>query len=350
MRSITAGTFAAVLACTAWSCRSSGHRDSTDPGAAEPEASAALAAAGTAAAPPAAAGTTVDLEGGSGAGGNRWRDAGVYVDGVPVGVMWFGELPLALQPVWKEDYQMLEFSAGDKGPHERKVKYRRYRIAEYLEALGVDLRQVKVMHLYAPSGFPAVIPGRVLRRHRDDLLFSFGRETTGKPLIYFPADMKVNTTFDHIGAIAVYIHKKPPVLTPDEDDVVLDGKSVWGEIPYFGEPIRGGIRIYKDDRLAVTIKRKRLQESLNIATKDASGELRWNMLQFLEAHGVATADLVAAEVVDRDQRTVRFDRDQLVGTWFTAHPSASGELLLNAEQVPMEALMLYTRALPPRAN
>ncbi|HTM21336.1 MAG TPA: hypothetical protein VL172_12535 [Kofleriaceae bacterium] len=349
-----AGLLASVLLCSVPACKNGGGGDEAAPAAEAPAQGpgAGGAVAGSVAAnPPAAAAATVSLDGdGNGTGeAGKWRDSGVYVDGAPVAVMWFGELPVKLQPVWKDEIELLDFKPGDKGPRERHIKIRRYRIAEYLEALGVDLRKVQEIHIYAPSGYPGIISGAELRRVRKDLMFAFGRETTGKPLIYFPGDIKINTTFDHIGAIAVYIDKKAPTFTEDED-LLLDGKSVYGIIPYYGEPLRGGIRVYKDDRLAFTIKRKKLQESLSLATKGPDGELRWNLFQFLEARGVATRDLVAAETVERDLRGVRLDRGALEGAWFTAHPSASGQILLGAEHTPVEALMLYSRPLPPRGK
>src|SRR5438309_1851973 len=33
----------------------------------------------------------------------RWKDTGVYLDGKPVGMLSFGELPFALLPVWIEE-------------------------------------------------------------------------------------------------------------------------------------------------------------------------------------------------------------------------------------------------------
>lgn len=347
MRLSTAGTVvAALLVCAACG---RGQEDDEPAPAEAPAASAGGATAATAGSVPggAAAPATVNMDGGG--EGNTWRDSTVYVDGKPVGVMWFGELPLALKPVWIDGWEMLEFKAGDKGPRERRIKVRRYRIAEYLEALGIDLRKVKEVHIYAPSGYPGILTGRELRRVRKGLHFAFGRETTGKPLIYFPEGIKINTTFDHIGSIAVYIDRKPPVLTEDED-LILDGKSVYGQIPYYGEPLRGGIRIYKDDRLAITIKRRKLQESISMATRGDSGELRWNLMQFLEARGVSTGDLVAAETVERDLRTALLTRDELTSAWFTAHPSAGGQILLGKERRPVEALMLYTRPLSAPAR
>ena len=53
---------------------------------------------------------------GSGQGLNRWRDTAVYVDGKPVGVVTFGELPIGLKPVWVPEEHSIEFDYGYKGP------------------------------------------------------------------------------------------------------------------------------------------------------------------------------------------------------------------------------------------
>jgi hypothetical protein len=350
MRTASAGLFALLLVTA---CGKKNDEQQAPP-AAEPPPHAAAAAGGNVGAtqpatPPAAATVSMDGEGSGNGEGNKWRDSAVYVDGVPIAVMWYGELPARLKPVWKDELMTLDSGPGHTGPTEKKIKIRRYNIVDYLEALNIDLRKVKEAHIYAPSGYPGILSGKELLRVRKGLQFAFGRETTGKPLIYFPADIQINTTFDHIGAICLYIDKQPPTLTED-GSVLLDGKSQAGIIPYYGEPLRGGIRIYKDDRLAYTIKRKKLQEAMSLSFKGENGELRWNLFQFLGAQKVDTADITAAETVERDLRGARLDRQQLEGAWFTAHPSASGQILLGSERTPVEALMLYTRPLPPRTK
>src|SRR5512138_809047 len=42
-----------------------------------------------------------------GAGRDRWRGGGVYVDGAPVGVLRYAELPRGLQPVWETHRRVL---------------------------------------------------------------------------------------------------------------------------------------------------------------------------------------------------------------------------------------------------
>lgn len=279
-------------------------------------------------------------------GRGKWKDAGVYLDGKPLAILWFGELPSTLEPIWLDDWEMLEFKAGHKGPKERKIKVRRYRVAEYFEALGVDLSKVKELHLFGGRGFPAIIKGSELRKHRDDFHFSFGRETSGKPLVLFPAGMKVNTTFDHITGIMLYIDKQPPKMVSD-GELELNGKIV-DDVPYFGEPLRGGVRVYLDDRMATIIKRRKLEGADKLAEKGPDGTLRWKLFPWLESRGVDTSKIVAAEVVFHEKRETRLTREQLVDNFFTANPQASGRAQLGEQALPMQALALYTKPLPER--
>jgi len=277
----------------------------------------------------------------------QWRDTGVYVDGVPVGVMWFGELPERLEPVWLETVADVDFKPGDPGPHEKIIKERRYRIAEYLEALGVDLSKAKEVHIYGGKGWPAVLKAKDFLAFRDTLYFAFGRETSGKPLIYIPEGLEINTSFDHIAAIAVYIDKKPPKLR-DDGDLELDGKLV-DDIPYFGEPLRGGVRVYLDDRLATTIKRRKLEGAEKLAEKGEGDTLRWKLLPYLQAQGVKTDGIVRADIIFDERRTQRLDRADLEKMTFQANPQSSGQISFG-DGIPVQALALHTTPPPAEAH
>jgi hypothetical protein len=278
-------------------------------------------------------------------GGRRWRDTGVYVDGQPIGVLWFGELPEALEPVWLNDVMSLDFAPGDPGPREKTVRVRRYRLRDYLAAAGIAVDEISMVHIYGGRQFVAAVTGSELRRVGDRLYFGFGSQTSGKPLIYFPADLETNTSFDHISAVAVYIEREPPALL-DSGEVAIDGQRVDG-IPYYGEPLRGGVRVYKDDRLATWIKRRLLEGEDELADR-AGGELRWNFLPYIESRGVAVGDVVRAEVIFDERRTSSLGRDQLETMYFTASPQARGKLLFGPDRVPVQALALFSLpATPP---
>lgn len=308
------------------------------------------AATGVASRAPAPAPAAVELDddgdggGGDGGGGRKWRDAAVYLDGAPIGVLWFGELPHTLEPVWVDDVQMVDFKPGDTGPHTKAVKLRRYRLRDYLRAAGVPIDRIKMVHVHGPRQFVAAIAGPDLRAAGDRLFFGFGRETAGKPLIYFPPELATNTTFDHIAAVSVYVEKPAPAISPS-GELSLDGKPVDG-IPYAGQPQRGGIRVYRDDRLATWIKRKLLDSGQPLprgVTERVDGELRWRLVPYLESVGVDIAGVRRAEVVHDEQRVRTLTRAQLDAEYFTAEAQARGQLLLGAGKQPLQALMLYTR-------
>src|SRR5687768_6836590 len=75
-------------------------------------------------------------------GEGRWKDTGVYVDGTPVGVLSFGELPVELPPVWVEDEVSVPVKPGEKSPGYKLVKQRHYRFVDYFKAVGIDLQKV----------------------------------------------------------------------------------------------------------------------------------------------------------------------------------------------------------------
>lgn len=265
-------------------------------------------------------------------GRGKWKDAGVYVDGEPLGIVKHGELPLGMTPVWR----------GNDEPGDPYTQ--RFRISEYLEKAGVDLRKIKHVHIYGGGLHILEVTGRDFRKHKDGFLFRFGQGRGGKALIHWPPDYKPNTTFDKMSGISVYIDKKPPGLNED-GRAMLDGKRAFG-VPYFGEPIRGGVRVYKDDRLALHIKRNKLEESETIAEwTEGKKELRWKLLPFLKKYGVDTSDVVVASVIRDEERFERLSKEDLEGAYFIALPQASGMIELDGE-IEVQALALYTRPLP----
>jgi hypothetical protein len=264
----------------------------------------------------------------------------VYVDGVPVGFLQYGDLPTALAPVWVEGTMMLPFEPGYVGPRQQPVHYRRYRLVEYLEKIGVDVARVAEVHVYGGPRAAGRIPGADLRRARDRIHFSFGRQTHGKPLLHMPPDLTHGTSFDHIAAVAVYVNRKPPRVLASAE-VEMDGAIVT-DIPYHGEPIRGGIRIYKDDRLVAVVKRRLLTGDSELATWHGA-ELRWGLQPMLRELGVGLDDVSFAEIIHDERRTRRVAGSELRQSYFVANPHRRGEVTLGAKAEPMQSLALFTR-------
>ena len=105
-------------------------------------------------------------------------------------------------------------------------------------------------------------------------MFRFGAITGGKPIPVVPDSFGNGVMPDKMGGVMVYIDKKPPVLVQDEG-LELDGKLVDG-VPYYGDPMRGGVRVYVDDRLSVALKPQSLDEfpSERRARRDEALEAR----------------------------------------------------------------------------
>jgi len=276
--------------------------------------------------------------------GRRWKDPAVYVDGREVGVLWFGELPRSLKPTWINDVEDLDFKPGDKGPRTRPIKVRRYRLDHYLEVVGVDIGKVKRIHIYGGKGNVSDISGAQLRKFRKTIQFGFGRLTSGKAIPYYPEGLQLDQMFDRMVGVAVYIDKAPPKLDKDDYPLGADGQPT-ADIPYFGKPIRGGIRVYKDDVLATTIKRKRLDPKAAYAVHKDNGELWYDLVPTLESLGVDMSKVVDAEVVFDERRVKIIHRDELLKRQFTATSQNRGAIQLDDGTV-VEALTLYTKKLP----
>ena len=280
------------------------------------------------------------------AGANRWRDSGVYLDGKPIAMLEWAELPLSMPITWIK----VKVSAPKRYDHPEETgwawgKERRYRFTDYLKALGVDLKRVKAIHVYGPRVTDSVVAtGKDLRsRAAENFQFRFGATWSGKALPSVPPKFGNGRKPDKIAAVTIYVDKTPPRLDP-KLGFILDGQVVDG-IPYFGEPLRGGVRVYLDDRLAAYIKRQDLPVAR--ATKDANGDLVWKLYDVLALQGVATDKIVEAWIVRDNKRQERLTKDELAAITFTAGSRARGKILLGPKELPAKSLMLHTRPVDP---
>lgn len=271
-------------------------------------------------APPATATTPVPAHG---AGRDRWRGGGVYLDGAPVGMLRYGELPPGLQPVWETQRRRLPFRAGEPVRYaEREVP--RYRVTDYLAAIGVPLADVRELHIHGGRDAAIVLTGDDLRRHADDVMFRFAADTSGKPIPQL-RNVEVGTSFDDLRAMAIYVKRTPPTLTADQT-LELDGRPVRG-IPYFGQPMREGIRVYLDDRMVAVLKRNQSAVQTNIKLGATLASL-----------GVPVAGIERMELIHDDARTAQLPWSEVE---FAFNPAASGEIVI-AER-PASAIALYTK-------
>lgn len=282
---------------------------------------------------------------GGGGGANRWRDTGVYVDGRPVGVLAFGELPIGLAPTWVAEEHSIEFDVGYKGPRTRKTYARRYRVVDYLKAVGVDVGRIKQIQIMGPKTTQVIIAsGKELRSEKGrELMFRFGSSVGGKAIPVVPDQFGNGVMPDKMSAMMVYIDKKPPVLVAEEG-LQLDGKTVDG-VPYFGAPMRGGVRVYVDDRLSLAIKPELLQEAPSTVGPD--GARRWKLTAVLKQNGVDLSKVVEAWAIADERRKQKFTRAELDALAFTMNPEQKNQILVGDGKLHVDALALHSHALAP---
>ncbi len=288
-----------------------------------------------------------DGEGGDGGGGQRggggakkkrFGQSPLYVDGKPVAVVAYGELPawLPTRPVKLNDGR----------------EAIRFRLAEYFEALGIPLAKIRQVHLYGGRGRIAIIPGKEIRRVKNELLFSFTEGDNGKMRMHWDPKLEVSDTIDKVQAVAIYLDKKPPSWDRakwglvDDDGVKIEG------IPFVEHPLKGGVRFYLDGRIAHHLKRNRTFERKVEPHMMVDGIPYFLLFDYLEEMGVHTRGVVAVELLDKNSVVRRIEGAELARERatleFSAPPAMSGQVMVHlgpAESrtaIGVSSIMLYT--------
>lgn len=74
--------------------------------------------------------------------------------------------------------------------------------------------------------------------------------------------------------------------------------------------------------------------------------IRFKLMAMLEEEGVDTSDIVAGEVIRRNERHERFSEDEIKNLTFVANTQAGGSMLMGKDNVVVNALALYTKPIP----
>jgi hypothetical protein len=276
-------------------------------------------------------------------GSSRWKDVGVYVDGIPRGFLNWGEMPITLKPYWREERASADMMPGDKNRGERITRQRFYRFNDYLRAIGVEPRTIKEIHVYGPKlGDSTIATGKDLVSPAGaNFMFRFGSYTSGKPVALVPEGFGNGMSADKIAGVMIYIKKKAPEYVNNQG-FILDGEKQLG-VPYYGEPIRGGIRVYMDDKLVTIIKRQELDPKR--ATKSATGEDQWNLLEQLKSQGADLEKAVEMWVIRDERRFEKFAMKDVGSLVFSASSQQKGGILLGDAQLRANVIAFHSRAL-----
>ena len=275
----------------------------------------------------------------------RWKDTGVYVDGKPISFLNWDELPITLKPTWVKDKVSQNKPPGCPDcPSWKWSEQRFYKFTDYLTALGVDWHKIKMLHVYGTklSQTIAVTPKDLERADSGEFMFRFGADIAGKPIPHVPPHFGNGKQPDKINGVMIYIDKKPPTIT--REGIELDGEPIDG-VPYYGEPLRGGVRIYLDDKLAAIIKRSELD--VKKATQTPDGDLHWKLAEFLASNGVDTSKIVEGWVIRDGRRKEKLAWSDLSKMTFSANDKAHGDIALGDQKLDTHVLALHTRAIKP---
>lgn len=329
-----------VVLCSAIASAACGNRDSHG-APAKKERVAAAPASGSAAKPMAPKDEYPDkdeyIPAEFKSGADRWRDTGVYVDGKFVGLLAWAEMPLALKPVWVKVKASAPKRYGTSDTGWRWAKERRYRFRDLVEAYGYDLAKVKEIHVYGPKfSETIVVTGAELRsKAAEEFYFRFGGQVSGKAIPSVPDGFGNGRSPDKVSSVMIYVEKKPPTLERNVG-LVLDGELQEG-VPYFGTPLRGGVRVYLDDRLVAYIKRQDLPDAQQ---KGADGEPQWKLFDYLRSRGVNVDTVVEGWVVRQEKWQEKLSRSELDGIFFEAGAQAKGHIMLGEKKMKAQSLIL----------
>ena len=277
-------------------------------------------------------------------GAARWKDTGVYLDGKPLGFLTWGELPIGLQPTWLKDRVSAPKRPGTKDLGWRWGQQRFYRFTDYLEAMGLEPAKIKALHVYGPRFSESVVAtGKDLQTPAaKDFMFRFGANVAGKAIPRVPDNFASGRAPDKISAVMIYMEKEPPQLT--QDGFVLDGALQVG-VPYYGEPLRGGIRVYLDNRFAAIIKRQELDPKQ--ATTGPDGALTWKLADVLAAQGVDVSQVAELWVIRDERRAEKFPGTEIPTMTFQAAQQAKGGVMLTDKLIRTNAIALHTKPVDP---
>ncbi len=272
-----------------------------------------------------------------------FRDPGVYVDGKPIGMLKWAEMPISLKPFWRDEEAAIPFKKGQ--PETKLVKKRGYLFLDYFKAQRIDIKRIKEVHLYGGSKryIALVVTGDSFRKSKG-FGFRFGSDVFGKAIPACPEQGFADASCpDNINAVVAYIDKDPPERRGGH--FFLEDKKVVG-IPYYGLPVRGGVRVYLDGPFAAHVKRHKLEEvqdkeGVSIVMDD--GKRKFNFFAFLETQNVDTSKVKQAWLVHNNRFVREISRKDLEKATFIAAERKSGQILFGDEQVACNAIHLQTK-------
>ncbi len=314
-----------------------------------PQVAAPVAAAAPSAAPNGAT-PAVAVE--HGKRKQRAIDPPVYVDGTPVAIMRFAELPPGMTQYAK--------TAGSE-----KIFFR---LADYVAALGVSLDKVKAIHVGGKQRMWTRVTGDELRANTSELLFHFTKGNGGKPSSdWDTSKLSHSVRVDYFTSLAIFTSKDEPALDLVRSCYLQQDGECSDKVPYVEADMAKGTRIYVDGRLSNIVKRRLVKDDSILEGKGTPSP-HYSLARYLDSVGVDTKTAKAVEFIADDDRFVgRASQSQWKSNepavFFTLPPHAHGKVMANLpasllakDSTPetqvgtVEAILVYRNIAPPKAR
>jgi len=260
----------------------------------------------------------------------KFKHPTIYLDGKPIAILRYGEVPAKTKVSW---YRL---STGKQ--------VRRFRLADYIEGLGIKLSELSAVHIYGGPYRFAVFNGKQMNKHRKLIEFSFSQETGGKVRMHWGAGVPTNDALDKIANVALYKKRKAPVFSRERNVLELDGVAT-NDVPYVNEDERlNGVRVYLDGRLVHNIRRNELEASSQSRRKESG----WPLQAYLQSHQIQLGSRTpkSVDLVAGDELAERVASDRFGELTFVPLANSGGKIHINGLERDISAIMLYDRQAP----
>jgi hypothetical protein len=211
-------------------------------------------------------------------------DTPVFVDGVQVAVFRYGELPVI---------PTIELEGGAK----------RWRVADYLEGIGLDLKAIRSVHFHGNADKIGSIEGSELRKEPDRFQFQFLSGDTGVPIGRWDTDgLKNEYNVHEIRRMTIYVKKPSPKIHPERQCHVGADGDCTDAIPY-ADPrqIAKGTRVYLDGKMVGFVKRRNVTDDMRIGPAAADpSESKYSVAKLLASMGVDPSTIKSVELMAGD--------------------------------------------------
>ena len=270
-------------------------------------------------------------------GGNR--QVTVFLDGKPTAALRYGELPLSVGPVM--------VSYGIPEDNGKRPRRRCFRLAEYIEGLGLDISKLNTIMLAAGRASRiSHLTSKALLKHRDDMYFAFTGDTKGGVYMRYSPDIESNDVIDKLRVMYLYEKKKGPVWDKKKRIYKYKGKKM-EEIPHYEGPMEKGTRLYFGDRIHSVLKKRVLAGGSGAGKGKAThggqkATRRMALKDYLVREALELDKIKRIDIIDDDEIVKSFKSSELDKIKLVAKPKSGGRIIVEPSSSRAQAIILRT--------